>query len=359
MADSDSEKPLTAAELAIALDDLKSSILEQAKDIASREATRIADAKPPVSPGDWAWRTLLLLPRVFSSGLFFIALGAATLYAAYALGSGVHSAFTFVLVVLGVAVSLYGTGTQGMGRIETNTSAGKYHAAIAGGAGLLALAIAYGITHYAEEMKTAFQIEQRYVRIPVRASVLGNEVSNLYMWEFSVGGIGIPTLRRGDYLEVIVPYRQTDYARETKKQDAKGDGSANSQDAVGVELPDSARAERNCLKAVPPGTPKQFTRTIRATYELTSPNRNDPTKNNYVPRNSKIIPISIHADHVVYKDGALDFPEYPVPLCIDVQDTEQAKADSRTAAARELPIAEGKAPPKPSEPPPIPTSGSE
>jgi hypothetical protein len=50
----------------------------------------------------------------FSSGLFYILIGCAFLYAGYSvsLGNRAHSAFVFLLAIVGVALVLYGTGTN-------------------------------------------------------------------------------------------------------------------------------------------------------------------------------------------------------------------------------------------------------
>jgi hypothetical protein len=51
--------------------------------------------------------------QITTSGLFFMVVGIAFLVVAGSTITRTHSALTFVLVVVGVAILLYGTGTQG------------------------------------------------------------------------------------------------------------------------------------------------------------------------------------------------------------------------------------------------------
>jgi hypothetical protein len=96
-------------------------------------------APPPQLPSpssfwDGFWRTV-------SSGLFFMAVGCVFLVvAAYTMGE-THSSLSFVLVVVGVAILLYGTGTQGMGQLDSHVGTAKYKVAVAGGAGALAFGV--------------------------------------------------------------------------------------------------------------------------------------------------------------------------------------------------------------------------
>ena len=53
-----------------------------------------------------------LVTAFFRSGFFFMLFGTAFLYFAFANGQRAHSAMTFILVVIGSAIVLFGTGTQ-------------------------------------------------------------------------------------------------------------------------------------------------------------------------------------------------------------------------------------------------------
>jgi hypothetical protein len=96
-----------------------------------------------------------------SSGLFFMIVGAGFLLVAAITLNTAHASFSFVLVVIGVAVLLFGTGTQGVGEAQAT----GYKVAIAGGAGVIAFCVGWGIIHYADSIKTVFQIEKKYIRV--------------------------------------------------------------------------------------------------------------------------------------------------------------------------------------------------
>jgi hypothetical protein len=90
-------RPLSAADFQAGLDALKSEIRDEMK----KAIGNAAPAPPPPPLTGWAAFT--------QSGIFFILLGLILLLVAY-WGLGiVHSTFSFVLVVLGVAILLYGS----------------------------------------------------------------------------------------------------------------------------------------------------------------------------------------------------------------------------------------------------------
>jgi hypothetical protein len=182
---------LLAAQILREFETLKTEVSSQIKEISL--------ANPPSSQtGSQAF---------FSSGIFFIALGVALLIAAYVgLAIGVHTSFSFVLVVLGVAIMLFGTGTQGVGKLESNTTTAQYNIALAGGAGVLALAIGFGMVEFGPQMQRAFGVETRYVVVALRPNPDGSSSFNDYWAEFDIDGVPIPSVRRGDALLVFVPY---------------------------------------------------------------------------------------------------------------------------------------------------------
>jgi hypothetical protein len=99
------------------------------------------------------------LKAFFISPVFFIALGCVFLYAAFALLDRAHSAFVFLLAILGVAIVLYGTGTQaaGTGKAGEEKIGATMNVAIAGGAGVLAAFFGYGVLEYNESIKEVFK----------------------------------------------------------------------------------------------------------------------------------------------------------------------------------------------------------
>jgi hypothetical protein len=156
-------------------------------------------------------RELSLADRIEQAvtSLFFIGLGIIFLYAAYKTMYQAHATFSFVLVVVGVAILLYGTGTHGAGSFDSDIGAFTYKIGIAGGAGILALGVGYGLVKFSKEMRDAFQVEQKYVRLqiePTKGISEGNFASYFPDVTTRTGEI-IPSLRRGTQLvEVYVPY---------------------------------------------------------------------------------------------------------------------------------------------------------
>ena len=151
-------------------------------------------------------RVLGWLARVFSSGVFFMVVGAVILSAAYYTMGDTHSSFSFVLVVIGIAILLYGTGTQGAGQFSSEAESAKYKVAIAGGAGILAFCVGAGILYFADQIKTAFQIEKRYFRYLVKSDDENFADLSNYVALANVNGEMVPALTRGGQIEVYVPY---------------------------------------------------------------------------------------------------------------------------------------------------------
>jgi hypothetical protein len=123
-----------------------------------------------------------------------------------------HSTFSFVLVTLGTAIVLYGTGTQGMGNFQTegSSTAAKLNVAIAGGAGVLAFCVAFGMIRYHEQMRKAFQIERKFFIVRIAPNDDARTAFEKYAAHFSIDGAEIPALRRGNFYLVYVPYVEKD-----------------------------------------------------------------------------------------------------------------------------------------------------
>lgn len=148
------------------------------------------------------------IPAFFGSGLFFMLVGGFILFLAFNTMSSTYAIFSFVLVVLGVAILLFGTGTQSMGEFDSDsTTAARYKLRLAGGAGALAFASASGIVAYSYKMKEAFQIERKYIVVQVKAKGDGTSSFDGYAPPaFSISGSPIPVMRRGDYVIAYIPY---------------------------------------------------------------------------------------------------------------------------------------------------------
>lgn len=194
--------PLSAAQFQSAIEDLARKI----------DAQSGSPRAPPQAP-----RTAM--ENFLSSGAFFIALGLVLLLAAYVgLSFGVHTSFSFVLVVLGVAILLFGTGTQGIGRLESEAAKGRYSVAIAGGAGVLAIAIGFGMVEKGRDIQTVFDLQTRHVKLKLRPKADSTGDFSQYWGQFTVDGVPIPSINQGDFFTVILPYYYNDRLNRLSKK---------------------------------------------------------------------------------------------------------------------------------------------
>jgi hypothetical protein len=243
------------------------------------------------------------------SGLFFIVLGMAFLFVAnWSIGRA-HAGMSFVLVVLGVAVLLYGTGTQGAANLNNGDNAAKYNVAIAGGAGVLAFCVAYGIIEYSPKMRDAFQVEKKYIRLQIQST--GREAIPYYAAVFSIDGAEVPASRRNDVIEILVPYVSSDLARlAAKPRDGAPKVTEAPQGVCGG--PDNIQALNKLLEQ------DALTKTISAHFYLVKPEAGleDKPNTTFNMRLSNAL--------VDIKDGGLDYPKYPVQMCMDFRKTQAA-----------------------------------
>lgn len=194
---------------------------------------QLQDKSPPLNIGSSWWDRF---STFFASGIFFVCLGAGFLTVAFRTMGGVHGAFSFVLVVLGVAILLYGTGTHGMGSFYGDQSYAKYRVALAGGAGVLAFATGFGMALYGKQMQDVFDIENKHLMVflmPTNDGLSGNATTiGNYMVQFYVDGTPIPSMADSNKFVGFIPYRDRDvglgkrlavtyhlYAKEQKQLD--------------------------------------------------------------------------------------------------------------------------------------------
>ncbi len=154
---------------------------------------------------------LRIANRIVSSGLFFMIVGTAFLAAAYTTIGRTHAAMTFVFVVVGVAILLFGTGTQGIGSFDSGDqqALARYKVTLAGGAGALAFAVAAGFVAFDGPIKSAFRVEKDYVRIAVKGNGIEPSDIGLYIPTITVNGEPAAAAVHGDYVEAYVPYLLT------------------------------------------------------------------------------------------------------------------------------------------------------
>ena len=149
-----------------------------------------------------------------SSGVFFILLGLGLLFFAWrGLTVGIHTSFSFVLVVLGIAVMLFGTGTQGMGRLSSAEAASRYTISIAGGAGILAVAIGYGMVMLGPKIQEVFELQTHYAWVELQADPRCSLGINRYWAEFTSNGESLAYKSRKGQIFVLLPYYYNELQR--------------------------------------------------------------------------------------------------------------------------------------------------
>src|SRR5215467_798076 len=233
-------------------------------------------------------------------------LGLAFLVAAYvALERGVHTSFSLVLVVLGVAILLFGTGTQGIGRLESQTATAKFNIAIAGGAGALAIVIGWGMTYLGPQMQRAFEQETRYVAAELRPHDDSNSSFEKYWGQFELDGQPIPSVRRGKYFFIYIPYFET---------------------------------QRESVKRI------EYILSLIDTQKL-DPNLKPVVKSSFQVPLSQVNP----------NNSGADFPIYNEIPPIDMRSTTALNAVLQAGGSQSLAVAPGDAPPNP--PPPVDLGG--
>jgi hypothetical protein len=139
------------------------------------------------------------------------------------LAVGVHTSFSFVLVVLGIAILLFGTGTQGMGRFSSADATGRYTVGIAGGAGILAIAIGYGMVERGEKIQQVFEIQRHYAWVMFESNQDCALSIDNYWAEFTSDGEQLAYKRQNGEIFVLFPYSYNEIlrAKETAKVTGK------------------------------------------------------------------------------------------------------------------------------------------
>lgn len=151
------------------------------------------------------------------TGLFFMLFGTSFLYFAFENGARAHSAMTFILVVLGSAMVLFGTGTQASGDLENPEANHRFKVQIAGGAGVMSLVIGFGLVWKGPDLKGVFQPERRIVVAPLVAETSAGQSLDApvklsdYVIEAFVGPIQVPIVHRDGFVELFIPVTSADF----------------------------------------------------------------------------------------------------------------------------------------------------
>jgi len=256
--------------------------------------------------------------RFCSSGLFFIGLGLAFLFIANWSMGRAHAGMSFVLVVLGVAVVLYGTGTQGMGELKSDGTAGKYNVAIAGGAGVLAFFVAYGIIEYSPKMRDAFQTERKFVRLLIK-SVDGSSNIPSYAPMFEIDGTPIPAARRGNVIEVFVPYLSSELVASPTPSKASNKAPAATPGAA-LQPDDNVCKDNDNLTAHAKVHDEALSKTISAIFYRVE------AKDTLKPKEETKFRVRLDQNVFDRRGGGTDFPIYPVQMCVNLQAQDSVTA---------------------------------
>jgi len=155
--------------------------------------------------------TYLELKKFLKSSLFYVFLGIIFLVASHLLQYAVQSAFLFLIAILGVALLLYGTGTQAIGSSDST----KIKVSMAGGAGVLALILGYAIVEKRKEIREVFKYTPEYGIL----TITNEDVKNLdFEKDYDViaesrSGAKLPLWRKLKTIEIVV--RLDEYENES------------------------------------------------------------------------------------------------------------------------------------------------
>jgi hypothetical protein len=153
------------------------------------------------------WDRLLAEAKTFfSSGLFFMLLGGLIMYFGYRLSNDpfTHSAFVFLVVILGLALFLFGTGTSASGE----GTSGQVKVAIAGGAGVLAMVLGFGVAHWREDLTDVFKRQRDYGVLELSIGEATNSIPvdlNNFEAQASSGEMPLPLWKDKQRIEILVP----------------------------------------------------------------------------------------------------------------------------------------------------------
>lgn len=156
----------------------------------------------------------------------FIALGLYLIYRGM-VWDDAHSSFTFVLIVLGCAVFLFGTGSQATAHVsQKGLSDASASVVIVGGAAVLTMLISFGLIQYHTEIGDAFSKRTKYVSLPIQLETKrdGRPVPG-YLAEARILNSGemLPTFRRNNITFVNVPELELERAADLCGSSSRSD----------------------------------------------------------------------------------------------------------------------------------------
>ena len=180
-------------------------------------------------------RVLSEAKSFFQSGFFYMLLGALLMYLGYRLSNDpfTHSAFVFLVVILGVAIFLFGTGTSASG----DGTSGTIKVAIAGGAGVLAMVLGFGVASWHNELTDVFKRQRDYGIVELSIGETGQSLpADLDNFEARArwGEMPLPLWKGKQTIEILVPIPPAKPVQ--KKQEAKNKAAVEQESSILVEL---------------------------------------------------------------------------------------------------------------------------
>jgi hypothetical protein len=192
----------------------------------------MAERKTPQKRSSPDWEQALAYAKAFfRSGLFYILLGGLLMYFGYRLSRDpfTHSAFVFLVVILGVALLLFGTGTSASGE----GTSGTIKVAIAGGAGVLAMVLGFGVAYFRTDLTEVFNRQRDYGIVEISVDKPKSVPIDLDNFEAhaSWGGTPLPLWKSKQRVEETADEAEAD--RGGKKTEDRRHALDN---AISVEL---------------------------------------------------------------------------------------------------------------------------
>ncbi len=149
------------------------------------------------------------LKLFFASPMFFILLGALFIYCALVLLDETHTGFVFILAVLGIAMILFGTGSQAVLSGELPPAAvGKISVGIAGGAAALAAIFGYGIVYLESGIQDFFKRTVDYGFLELTTAGTANQTVDLddhIVGATTIEGRPLHLWKQTNRLQIMVP----------------------------------------------------------------------------------------------------------------------------------------------------------
>jgi hypothetical protein len=146
-----------------------------------------------------------------------------------------HSAFVFLVVILGLALLLFGPGTTASGE----GTSGTIKVAIAGGAGVLAMLLGFGVAHWREDLTDVFKRQRDYGIVELSIGETGNSVPvdlDNFEARASWGEMPLPLWKDKRSVEILVPIPPEENEKDSDKKGSDEKNKDKWESSILVEL---------------------------------------------------------------------------------------------------------------------------